>query len=199
MTDIAAGFWPCKVLDGRYGANDKNAPVVRINVEISEGPGKGQRHTYEEVVDNKQAPYIARTCKAVGWRGGTLATIERDVADWISKTGGESTVEIKHIEVKRGKKFEKWLEGGQVGPAPVWVKAGSIGRGRAPLKEAKKEDLQDADEMMRRAMADDGASEPTGGGGGGYDDAPPPGDEDLPFVSLSLAADRDPIRKVRTW
>ena len=192
MSEVAAGFWPCKVIDAVYGANDKNSPVVRINVEISEGPGKGQRHTYEEVVDNKQAPYIARTCQAVGWRGVTLATIKDDVAAWVAATGGISTVEIKHIEVKKGRKFEKWISGGQQGPAPVWVKAGSIGRGQRPLKQARHEDLADADDMLRRAMAEDGGNN---SGGGGYDDVPPPTDEDnIPFISQSMLADRDPVR-----
>ncbi len=89
MADIQAGYWPCKVIDGFYGDNDKGLPVVRINVEITEGEFKGTRHTYEEVVDNKQAPYIARTCKASGWRCQSLSELRADVAAWVKETGGE--------------------------------------------------------------------------------------------------------------
>lgn len=192
MSNIAAGFWPCKVLDGAH-LEDKGIAVVRINVEIADGPHKGQRFSYEEQIDNKQAPYIARTCKAVGWRCGTLATIGKDVADWVAETGGMSTVEIKHIEVKKGKGFEKWVAAGRQGPAPVWVKAGSIGRGPKPLKQTGNEALSDADEALRRALAEDGS------GGGGHDDVPPPDDQDIPFITVSPVSDHDPICKVRTW
>jgi hypothetical protein len=186
MSEIAAGYWPCKVLDGFYGDNDKNISVVRINVELTEGPGKGMRQTYEEAVNNKQAPYIARTCKAVGWKCQSLSTLKADVAAWIAETGGASTLEIRHVEIRNGKRA-----------GSVWAKPNSIGRGPKPLKEATQENLYDADAMMRAALAD---SDDSGQGGGAPpDDVPPPSDDDLPFVSLSLAADRVQIAKVLRW
>lgn len=188
MTDIAPGFWPCKVIDGFYGDDDRNIPIVRINVELTEGPCKGMRQTYEEAVNNKQAPYIARTCKAVGWKCQTLSTLKADVESWVKATGGVSTVEIKHIEIKNGKRA-----------GSIWAKANSIGRGPKPLKESSQENLSDADSMMRAALADDSGQSTTGesdrgGGTGGYD-APPPGDDDLPFITNSMTYDR----AVRRW
>jgi len=174
MADIAAGFWPCKVLDGFYGDNDKNLPVVRINVELVDGPHAGTRQTYEEVVNNKQAPYIARTCKAVGWKCQSLSTLKADVAEWVKATGGESTLEIRHVKVTTGKRA-----------GSVWAKPNSIGRGPKPLKESTQENLYDADAAMRAALAEDSNRN---NGNGGHDDAPPtddippPGDEDsIPF------------------
>lgn len=184
-TEIAAGFWPCKVLDGFYGDNDKNIPVVRINVELIDGPFKGMRQTYEEAVNNKQAPYIARTCKAVGWKCQSLSTLKADVTEWVKTTGGESTLEIRHVEVKTGKRA-----------GSIWAKANSIGRGPKPLKESSQENLHDADETMRAALADDAA----GHGGNGApppDDAPPPSDDDIPFATISPIADRDPVTRSR--
>jgi len=193
MSDIAAGFWPCKVLDGFYGDDSRNIPVVRINVEITKGEHKGKMYTYEEAVNNKQAPYIARTCKAVGWKCQTLATIESDVAEWVKATGGESTIEIKHIEMRRGKRFDEWDRGGRVGPAPIWVKPNSIGRGPAPLKASSQENLTDSDAALRAALAEDagGQSGQMYSGAPPSDDIPPPGDEDaIPFISCSSAYDR---------
>lgn len=166
MSEIAAGFWPCKVLSAFYGDNDKNIPVVRINAEITDGPAKGSRHTYEEQVNNKQAPYIARTCKAVGWKCQSLSTLKSDVESWVKATGGESTLEIRHVEVKSGKRA-----------GSIWAKVNSIGRGPKPLKESSRENLDDADAMMRAALADDnsGQTPPPPA-----DDVPPPTDDDQP-------------------
>jgi len=183
MSDIAAGNWKCKVIDGFFGDVEQRIgvwlPTVRINIEITnDGPHKGQRYSYEEAVDNKQAPYIARTLKAVGWKCRKMTDVAADIAEWVSRTGGESTVEIKHIEIKRGKKFDTWVADGAKGSPPVWVKVGAIGRGPKPLRESTQENLRDADDAMRAALAEDAGR----GGGSGYDDAPPPSDEDsIPF------------------
>ncbi len=184
MTDIAAGYWPCKVLSASYGDNDKNIPVVRINAEITDGPGRGSRHTYDEQVNNKQAPYIARTCQAVGWAGHTLSTLKSDVDAWIKATGGESTLEIKHVEVKKGPKA-----------GSIWAKVNSIGRGPKPLKESSRENLDDADAMMRAALADSGMRN----GAPPADDIPPHGDDDIPFASCSLHAGLGEIARVLRW
>lgn len=179
MSEIAAGFWPCKVIDGYYGDNDKNIPVVRINVELIDGPFKGMRQTYEEAVNNKQAPYIARTCKAVGWKCQSLSTLKADIAEWVKATGGESTLEIKHVEVKTGKRA-----------GTVWAKPNSIGRGPKPLKESSQENLTDADAMMRTALAEDAGGSGSSNGAPPADDIPPPADDDIPFISCSFAHDR---------
>ncbi len=186
IATIAAGFWPCKVLDGFYGDNDKNLPVVRINVELIGGPHTGMRQTYEEVVNNKQAPYIARTCKAVGWKCKSLSTLKADVSEWVKTTGGESTLEIRHVEVKTGKRA-----------GSVWAKPNSIGRGPKPLKESTQENLYDADAAMQAALADDAAGNQNSNGAPPPDDIPPHGDDDIPFITISPLADRDPI--TRSW
>jgi hypothetical protein len=169
MSEIAEGFWPCKVIDGFYGDNDKNIPIVRINVELTEGEHKGQRFSYEEPVNNKQAPYIARTCKAVGWQCRDLETLKADVAEWIKKTGGESTLEIKHFVRKTGTKI-----------GTTWAKPNSIGRGPKPLKASSAENRADANAALLAALAEQEQYE--AGGGPPRDDIPPPGDDDsIPF------------------
>lgn len=190
MTDIAAGFWPCKVIDGFFGEVEvkpgRFLPLVRINVEVTEGSHKGGRFTYEEEVNNKQAPYIARTAKAVGWRCRTLETLASDVASWVNETGGWSTLEIKHI----------LFEDKKTGRPRVWVKPNSIGRGPKPVRQASRENLDDANDALRRALADNGEL-PDENGSVPYDDAPPAGDDDnIPFCSLSTVADRAVIAKV---
>jgi hypothetical protein len=180
MADIAEGFWPCKVIDGTYGDNDKGIPVVRINAEVTDGTHKGRRFTYDEIVNNKQAPYIAKTCKAVGWACRDLATLESDIAAWVAKTGGASTLEIKHWERKTGPKA-----------GTTWVKVNSIGRGPRPLKASSAENRADANAALLAALADD----QSGGGGPPPDDIPPAGDEDIPFITSSMAYDR----AVRRW
>lgn len=181
MGEPAEGIWKCKVLGGEAAADDKDIMMVRVNVQIAEGPDTGRRVTYEDRVNNKSAPYIAQSAKAVGWQGGSLNTFRTDVDAWIARTGGDSTVEIKHLEIKTGKRA------GQ-----IWGKANSIGRGPKPLKAPSQSSAADADAAMRAALVEAGRQD--AGGGGGYDDAPPPSDDDLPFITNDMTYDR-----VRTW
>lgn len=172
----AEGIWECTVLGGKAGELD-GVMNVQINVQIDDGPSKGQRCTYEDTVNGSSAKYVGWSCTAVGWPGGSLKTLERDIEVWISKTGGKSTVEIRHVEIKRGKVFDKWVAGGRVGPAPIWDKCNGIGRGAPkPLAAPSASTLASADALMREAMA----------GGPPPDDAPPHGDDDIPFISGSM-------------
>ncbi len=160
----AEGIYGCTVLGGKAGELD-GVPNVQINVQITDGPDKGQRCTYEDVVNTSSAKYVAWSCKAVGWRGSDLNTLEGDVTAWIAKTGGASTVEIKHLEIKKGKNAGK-----------IWDKVNGIGRGAArPLSPLSRNVLADANEAMR-SVAGDGGPPP--------DDVPHAGDaDDIPFIS----------------
>lgn len=186
MAIKAEGSWPCTVLGATYGEDDKHNLVVRINVKIDDGPSKGMTCTYEDKVDNRSSIYVARSCKAVGWKAQRLATLRDDVAAWIEETGGKSTVDIKHLELKRGKKYDEWVDGGCVGPTPIWDKVSAIGRGPKPLVEPTSSTLADAEEAMRNALAEDGGSAPP-------DDADP---NDIPFISCSATASLGEIAKV---
>lgn len=151
----AEGIFPCIVLGANFGDDDRGSPQVQINVRIDDGPNKGQSCTYEEQVNTKSALYLGRSCTAVGWQGRDLRTLKDDVSKWIEKTGGKTTVEIRHLEMKRGKQYDRWVTDGQQGPAPVWDKVNSIGRGPRVLKEPSSDNLNDANEAMRAAMAAD--------------------------------------------
>jgi hypothetical protein len=167
MALLAEGIWPCTVFSAAFGEDDKGSPQVQINVRIDEGPSAGRVCTYEDQVNARSALYISRSCKAVGWRGD-LTKLKEDAAAWIEKTGGKSTVEIKHIEIKTGKRA------GQ-----IWDKPNSIGRGPRVLNAPTQERLSDANEAMRRAMADDGGAPP--------DDVPHAGDrDDIPFITCGI-------------
>ena len=151
----AEGIWKCNVLDGRFG-EDNGRPFVQINVEIDEGPNKGRKCTYEDEINAKSALYAMRSARAVGFKGADWSTIATDVAKWIKETGGKSTVEIRHVEIKNGKNAGK-----------IWDKVNSIGRAESrELKQAERNTMDDANDALRRAMADDSS--------GGQD-------EDLPF------------------
>lgn len=166
------GIWDCVVLSARYGENDKNNVTVQINVQITDGPDKGQRATYEEVADARSAKYLRYSCEAVGWKGETLKTLESDCAEWIKATGGKSTVEIKHLEIKNGKNAGK-----------TWDKVNGIGRGAPrPLRQANAASLQDADEALRAVR---------GGGGEAEGD-----DGEIPFASSAMNREPSPIAKV---
>lgn len=176
---LAEGIWPAVALYAKYGGDD-DVPRVQITAKISDGPNKGAHVTYEDEVNNRSALYIQRSCRAVGWRGVSLTSLKDDVAAWIEKTGGETSVEVKHIEIKKGKNLGK-----------IWAKPNSIGRGPRALKPLSQERISDADEAMRRAMELDGAT----GGTPPPDDVPPAGDDDIPFITSSMAYDR----AVRRW
>jgi hypothetical protein len=186
MAEPAEGFFKCTVLNGEAAANDRDIMCVRINVKIEDGPDKGRRVTYEDQINNKSAKYIAKSAKAVGWRGGRMEnTFRADVEAWIKATGGASTVEIKHIMRTKGEKA-----------GTIWGKANSIGGGPKPFKEPSRESADDADAAMRAALAEDGGSQDdySGQGTPPPDDVPPHGDDDIPFVTCSM--DRAPIAKV---
>jgi 3-mercaptopyruvate sulfurtransferase SseA len=139
------GIYGCTVISGKAGEID-GVPNVQISVQIADGPDKGQRCTYEDVVNNGSAKYVAWSCKAVGWKGVNLETLESDINAWIASTGGASTVEIKHLEIKKGKNAGK-----------IWDKVAGIGRGAArPLSPLSKSALADANEAMRAAARYDG-------------------------------------------
>lgn len=162
MTQLAEGTWPAVAINATYG-KDEGKFFVRIKVRFDEGPNEGRIAYYESEIDNKQGPYAARSCRAVGWRGVSPSTLPSDVAAWIRETGGKTTAEVKHIEIRKGKAFDKWVDGGRQGPRPVWDKVTAIGSGQRPLAEPSAAELADAAAAM----------------GGHYDDVPPPDDEDF--------------------
>ncbi len=162
MALLEDGIWPCTVLTGTFGEDDKGSPQVQINVRIDDGPSKGRQCTYEDQVNAKSALYVGRSCKAVGWKGQTLTSLRDDIVAWIEKTGGKSTVEVKHLVIKNGKRAGE-----------IWDKVNSIGRGPRVLATPSADRLADADEAMRAAMS--------AGGGAPDDDAAANDDDRIPF------------------
>src|SRR3954454_16336969 len=110
------GTWPCTVSGATYGEQlDKQGKPTgrisaRVNVVIDGGPDKGKAVSYEDEVTAKSSLYIGRSLKNVGWQGRSLSTVESDVAEWVKKTGGKSTIEIRHIEIKKGKRYDEWCD-----------------------------------------------------------------------------------------
>lgn len=184
------GIFGCTVINGKAGEVD-GVMNVQITVQITDGPDKGQRCTYEDTVNASSAKYVGWSVTAVGWKGAAnktfdFTTLEKDIEEWIAKTGGATTVEIKHIEIKRGKAYEKWEAGGKQGPRPVWDKVAGIGRGAArPMKAPTASTVKDAGGYMREAMGDSGGAPP--------DDA---GDDEIPFATCTMSRDVNPIASV---
>lgn len=178
MALLTEGTWPCTIVDGMAG-DSGGIITVRINVQITDGPDKGRRCTYEDTVNTKSAPYIGRSCKAAGWRGGSLTTLADDIAKATAKAPIASMVEVRHIEIKKGKKYDAWVAAGSK-PAnrPIWDKVNSIGRGPKPLAPAQGEALKDADDAMRAAMAEIGDNPPPDADFGGNAAGP---DDEIPF------------------
>jgi hypothetical protein len=157
MNELAEGTWPCTVISGEAGETKPGVVVARITVRFDDGPSKGRTGTYEDEVNAKSALYVSRSMKAVGWTGKSIGTFAGDVAAWIARTGGKSTAEVKHIEIKRGKQYDKWVaEGCPEEKRPIWDKVNSIGRGPRALAAPKPSTLVDADDALRAAMIADG-------------------------------------------
>lgn len=196
--DVPEGIWPVVVLNGKYGDNDRGVGCVQINVRFDDGPAKGRMMTYEDEVNNKSAPYIMRSCKAVGWKARNLETLADDINAWIATTGGKSTGEVKHFLVKQGKKHTEWLsalanweESGRNGPQPkqpIWAKLNGIGRGAQSLAAPSAASLSDANDAMRRAMEESG--------GVVDDDAPHAAGDEIPFVTASVNSEPTAIARV---
>lgn len=153
------GTWDCDVLDVSMH-EDNRLPIVRVKLRITSGPDAGQPDLYEARIDGgKSMPFIARSLKAIGWQGSTLRTLDNDVKAWRAKTGGKTTCEVKHWEIKNGdRRGEKF------------AKVNGLGSGAKPLAEMSRNTMDDADEALARAM------------GAGHD-APPPSDDDIPFAA----------------
>ena len=149
MAKHPSDIFPCVITSADYGEKlDKsNRPTgiltVRINAAIADGPHAGLQ-SYEEEITNKSAPYAVRCCKAVGWKGDDLKTLAADCAAWVKATGGVSTIEISHIPVERGPNA-----------GSIWHKPNSIGRGAKPLAKPSASALNDANQYMRAALAED--------------------------------------------
>lgn len=181
---LAEGTWPCVVISAiaaeEVDQAGKSTGIIkaRVNVKIDDGPSKGRTCMYEDDINAKSSLYVFRTLKAVGWKHApNLATVAADVENWIKETGGKSVVEIRHVPIKRGRKFDQWMADGQRGDPPIWDKVNSIGRGPKPLAAPSKTALDEANEAMRRAMADDGSAP---------DDQP--ASDDIPFATSSMRA-----------
>lgn len=187
MSQLAEGIFECTVLSASFGDDDRSIPSVQINVRFDAGPNQGRTTTYQDDVNAKSALYVGRSCKAVGWKGKALETLKADADAWIKATGGKSTAEIKHVLIGRGKKFDEWVAGGRKGPQPIWDKCNAIGRGAKPLAESKPQNLADANDAMRRAMAEDA---------GGADE-PAPNDDSLPFATCSTVSLGEVARVLR--
>ena len=175
---LEEGFWPCIVLSGEAGDVDGIAKT-RINVRFAEGPNAGRVGYYEDKVDARSALYVSRSMRAVGWQGNKLSTFAEDVAAWIKATGGKSTAEVKHIPTKKG---------------TIWDKINSIGRGPKPMTQLQGDTLADAEEALRKAMAEDGDTN----GAPPPDDVPHAGvsDDEIPFLTASAHASLGEIAKV---
>lgn len=170
---LEEGFWPCSVLGGEAGNADGIAKV-RINVRFDDGPNRGRTGYYEDKIDARSALYVSRSMRAVGWQTDKLVTFADDVNAWIKATGGKSTAEVKHIPTKKG---------------TIWDKINSIGRGPKPMTALRGDTLADAEEALRKAMAEDGAPP--------EDDVPHAGDsDDIPFLTASAHASLGEIAKV---
>jgi hypothetical protein len=182
MGNLTEGDWGCTVLGASCGQDDKEQLVVRVNVRIDDGPDKGRSCTYEDTINNKSAPYIARSLKAAGWSGKLPLdeTLTADVEAWVKETGGKSTVTIEHLEIKKGKQFDKWMaNGAKPSERPIWAKVKALGRGPKPLSAVTKATSSDANDFMRRALEEQGGSAPP------MDDVPPPDDNEIPFATTA--------------
>jgi hypothetical protein len=111
-----------------------------------------------------------------------------DVAAWIAKTGGKSTVQIRYVDIKKGKKYDAYIDdhaawvrdgrpAGKEPQPPIWDKVQAIGSGPKPLAKPSATASQDANEYLARALADEGSAP-------SHDDVPPPSDDDrIPFAT----------------
>ena len=141
------GIFACTIISARAGViNGK--PLAQITVRIDEGPATGTRCTYEESLIGSGAKYARYSMNAVGWAGKTAQSLDADAAAWIVKTGGKSTVEIKHLAIKNGKNA-----------GSTWDKVAAIGKGGAREMVPLPADLlADADQALREAAAIDGGA-----------------------------------------
>ena len=64
---------------GPEGGAKKGKPIVRIEMEITDGDLKGRRVTFEGKLDADNIPFTKRAMLAIGWKGKSVTTFLDDV------------------------------------------------------------------------------------------------------------------------
>ena len=134
---ISQGSFLARAVSGSFGPDSKGRHAARVELELLTGPDAGQRITYTGLINAKAAPYVGKDLKGAGWKGGSMATVETDIA----ATHLEGPIEIEHKNANDPRE-----------PNRVFAVVRSIGRGAQPLGKPSASDLDEANEIMRAAM-----------------------------------------------
>jgi hypothetical protein len=73
------GNFQGKAVKAEIGTNKDNKPVIRAQLEITEGEHKGKRFNYEGNLKPESIKYTKRDMVALGWQGKDVMTFVDDV------------------------------------------------------------------------------------------------------------------------
>lgn len=123
------GDFEGKCVKIEIGADSKQRPMIRGEMEIVGGPNAGARIPYDGKLDEKGIKWTKADMLALGWQGKDVCTLTADVSS------AAKVVPFK-VEIARWQKDD--------GSVKEWSTVRSIGRGvqpLAPLAEAKAADV----------------------------------------------------------
>lgn len=159
MASLFEGDFVGRCVNAEVGTRG-NKPLVRIEMEITEGDKKGRRVAFEGKLDEKAIKYTKMAMVAVGWKGRTVVTFVEDVK--AANVTVPFEVEIASYDPKDGTRVREWST------------VRRIGTGGKPLDAIDKDTAKKFDNWFAEAGdVGDAAAAPSGNGAAR--------DRDLPF------------------
>lgn len=79
MATLFEGTCIGKPVNVEFGADKNDRPVVRWQMEVTQGPHKGKRANYSGKLDPENIKWTKRDMKLIGWKGVSSKTFLDDV------------------------------------------------------------------------------------------------------------------------
>ncbi len=128
-----------KATKAEVGANKDNKPVIRAQLEVTEGEHKGKRFNYEGNLKQESIKFTKRDMVALGWTGTDVTTFVDDVTK--AATAGK----VVPFEVT----IATWNK--PDGTIKQWESVRSIGYSAPPLNALDKDKAKDVNSWFADA------------------------------------------------
>jgi len=153
MATLFEGTCIGKPVSVEFGADKNDRPVVRWQMEVTQGPHKGKRASYSGKLDPDNIKWTKRDMKLIGWKGVSSKTFLDDVKS--------ANVEIEFNAEIASHNDREWTSVKFTGALPL-----------GKLPDSK---IAEVDQWF--AEAEDVAPQSNGASGGGHSADNP----DIPF------------------
>lgn len=153
---LIEGNFHGKAVKAEVGTNKDNKPVIRVELEVTEGEHKGKRFNYDGNLKAESIKYTKRDMVALGWQGKDVMTFVDDVLKDPKVVPFEVTIATWNKPESMG------------GGIKQWSSVRSIGYAAPPLTAIDNDKAKDVNSWFAEA----GDVAPTNGARGGNSDIP---------------------------